>query len=48
MKSIYFTLLCFFLSIGISQAQNPGELDLTFNAEEVNFGDGANSTILTT
>jgi uncharacterized delta-60 repeat protein len=45
MKHIYLTLLCFLLLSGISHGQNPGELDLTFNANGVNFGEGPDNYI---
>jgi uncharacterized delta-60 repeat protein len=48
MKRLLLVLTGLLLSISSLQAQNPGELDLTFNAEGVNYGVGADGTVRTT
>ncbi|SDA89029.1 delta-60 repeat domain-containing protein, partial [Algoriphagus alkaliphilus] len=45
MKKLLLLLTGLLLSISSIKAQNPGELDLTFNPDGLNFGDGANSTV---
>jgi len=48
MKRLLLLLTGLLLSTSFIQAQNPGDLDLTFNAGGVNYGEGANSSVFTT
>lgn len=45
MKRILLLLTGLLFSISSLQAQNPGDLDLTFNSDGVNYSGGANSTV---
>ena len=47
MRRFLLLLTGLFLSISTLQAQNPGELDMTFNAGSGNYGGGANNTVST-
>ena len=45
MKRFLLVLFGFLISCSILQAQNAGELDLSFNADGVGFGEGTNGTV---
>jgi uncharacterized delta-60 repeat protein len=45
MKQILLLLTGLLFSISSLQAQNPGELDLTFSHDGLNFGDGSNGIV---
>lgn len=45
MKKLLLLLTGLLLSISSIKAQNPGELDLTFNPDGLNFGDGSNGIV---
>ncbi len=47
MKRFLLVLVGFWISLSAIQAQNPGDLDLSFNADGVGFGEGANQGVVT-
>jgi uncharacterized delta-60 repeat protein len=45
MKRLLFLLTGLLLSTSFIQAQNPGDLDLTFNSDGINYGEGAGGLV---